>query len=171
MKTWLALGILLVAVMFTGCSKSNPAAASTDPTATVVPPAAATATATATPVPGGGVGATVTPTAGGTPIATATPRGGTYTVKYEVTTAGVSSSNITYLDSDTTSASVLGVPAGTWSQTVTLGSGFEAQMIIAFAPATASPSMVGKIFVDGVEVISDSRSAPSPAVTISYWLP
>lgn len=161
MKKTILLFVVMTFVLagVTGCAK-NP----TDPN-----PATGVSTPTATPIPGGGLVPTATPTPGGS--ATPTPGSGTYTVKYEVISTGATSINITYLDSNTTSASQA-IGGGTWETTVTISSGYETQIIGAYAAIVSpSPTLTLNIYVNGILRATNSLSGIGAAITASYWLP
>jgi hypothetical protein len=157
MKPWSVIMAIVLAGSLSACSK-NPTGSSTDPTPTRTP-VPAHATATPTHIPGGGV------------LPTVTPGGTVYTVKYEIIGTSVSSYNLTYLDSDTTSKSLTGVPGGTWSQTVSLSAGYEAVLIVAYLPASVSPSVTLNIYVNGIVKSTLTQNGIGPAMTCSYWLP
>jgi hypothetical protein len=173
MKQWLIACLIAVSFTVSGCGP-KPTDPVPDPTATPVPPIVV-ATATATATAGGGTFPTPLPTA--TPVPTVvptpvpTPGGTAFTVRYEVVATGTTQVNLTYLDDYNSYPIVLA--SGTWTQTVTMHSGFETMLIVAHFGMTAGATTTATIYVDGTAVATDSRTGitSGPAYTISYWLP
>lgn len=166
MKHWLVVGLAVLAVCISGCSKpTDPAPAVPTATAVVV-----VATATSTPTAGGGGLPTPTPFPTFTPIPTITPGGTTYTVMYEIITTDTNWVQFTYLDNY--NAYPTNIASGPWTQTVTMNSGFKTELVCAYTgPNPLSAAVTVNIYVNAALVATQSRTGVVPAFTTEYWLP
>lgn len=164
MKRWLVAGLAMTVFTIAGCSKpTDPAPV---PTATPV----VAATATFTPTAGGDPLPTATPvTPAPTPVPTATPGGTAYSVMYEVTATDTNWVQFTYLDNY--SSYPTNITSGTWSTTVTMNSGFKAEVVCAYTGVVGTPAVTVNIYVNSVLQTTQSRSGMVPAFTTEYWLP